>query len=662
VPMYTLEDGPGNTITVAPNLDFVASTGACAADPAKFGPMQLHVAVPLDGTGITPDDVYARRINAGWVFPAENLRHLKLTLNLMDLHDDKEPPGFDCECTFFWMNVDRAPGGEWIRLSDHANGNMNDYDDDVDLGDGEMGFSGAEFDFFIGNDMPYTVRAHGYDGGFEDTIPGADCFDDHFGHHDFGAHVDLSVFPPGLPDLCYVLLAIDPSIPDNDDFAQLGASFNPADYLGSKDVTASGEYELEFNVEEIPLTDEQTGGSDLIVTKDCKPDQGALAGEEFTCTILVENPQGPGLPSNVVVHDTLLTDVDPSDYVLEDPTFTFSGVTGITDPCITDENPIEEIPGGLEFFCDIGTVPIGGKAIITMHITSQEGGDFNNHVNVFSDSPDPNLDNNSDTDSVHVTAVADLGITKSDSEDPLVSGTTLTYTLDVSNDGPSTAVNVVAEDFLPAGVSIVSVSGTGGASCLFGIPGDVTRPTTCNFNSMAPGDTETMTVVVTVLPGNHNFLHNDARVRSDTLDLDNSNNVASENTVVRVTDLVITKTSEKDTYKSSAQVVYTLTVHNNGPADANDVVVTDDLPLTKTDRVFWAPFADCSMPPGGTLLTCSLGTIPSGGTKAITVAIIFKGSRGIVSNTANVTSTTFDHALGNNSSTRTIIVGSLPKP
>jgi hypothetical protein len=78
-----------------------------------------------------------------------------------------------------------------------------------------------------------------------------------------------------------------------------------------------------------------------------------------------------------VVDDVLLTDVDPSDYTMEPPTFTFPGV-GFDDPCITPDNPIDELPGGKEFRCDIGTVPVGGKAIITIKITSDEGGDFNN--------------------------------------------------------------------------------------------------------------------------------------------------------------------------------------------------------------------------------------------------------------------------------------------
>jgi uncharacterized repeat protein (TIGR01451 family) len=421
------------------------------------------------------------------------------------------------------------------------------------------------------------------------------------------------------------------------------------------------EYNLQFTVEEVPLTGAEDS-ADLVLTKDCKPDANALAGVEFLCTILVENPTGPGLPHDVIVHDTLLTDVDPSDYVLEPPTFTFSGVTNLTDPCITEENPIEEIPGGLEFTCNIGTVPIGGKAIVTMRITSDEGGDFNNHANVFSGSADADMSNNRDDDSVHVVSVADLSITKSDSEDPLVSGTSLTYSLMVENNGPSTAVNVRAEDLLPAGVSIDSVSGTGGATCVFGVPGDNSRPTVCTFGSIPAGESRTMTIVVTVLPGSHNTLHNDARVSSDVLDLDNTNNADGENTQIMVTDLEIVKTSDMDVYKSSPAVVYTIQVHNRGPADAEDVVVVDDLPLEKQDRVFWSPNAPtCTKPDPGTLLTCNLGTIPAEATRTITVIVIFKGSRGLVDNTAVVTTSTFDHDLANNASTRTIQIGA-PKP
>jgi uncharacterized repeat protein (TIGR01451 family) len=691
VPAVMVQDGPGNTVAnpaLAPNLDRDGddvvfeepAAGTACDDPATPGTAidrMIEVEIPLDGSGVTPEDVYARKIFTGWIFPSDDLRHLKVTLNNMVLHNDFDTDPGDCECTFFFMSNDRAPD-EWARLNafdipTEASGDfcpdfdntLNDWDSDdgaICPGTGELNFSGPVFDFYVGNGQDFTVQTRGYD---------QDCLDDRMGEFPIATSIGGifvptpeglllgSCFLPLLPEGFCEAPGLD-NCGDNDAYPGLSKTLSAPTYgVGSQSMSAD-EYEAHFTVEEVPLALEDS--ADLAVTKDCKPDQGALAGVQFTCTILVENPQGPGLPHDVVVHDTLLTDVDPSDYVMSDPTFTFSGVTGLTDPCITPENPVEEIPGGKEFKCEIGTVPIGGKAIITMHITSQEGGDFNNYVDVFSGSTDANTANNFAHDSVHVTAVADLGIAKSDTPDPLNGGTTVTYTMHVTNNGPSTAVNVVARDFLPAGVAVISVSGTGGASCVPGIPGDNARPAECGFDSMPSGSSRDMTVVVSVLPGSHNTLHDEARVSSDVLDRNNANNIDSEDTSIQVADVQVVKTSDADVYKSSATVNYTLTVHNDGPADAQNVVLTDDLPLLAKDRVFWSPIPACSKPAGGTLLTCILGTVAAGDTREIRVTVVFKGSRGVVANTVNAASSTFDPVPANNASTKTILVGTLPKP
>jgi uncharacterized repeat protein (TIGR01451 family) len=660
------EEGPGNTITDparAPQLHAVPATGACAADPTKFGPTQIHVTIPLAGSGVSPDDVYARKIYAGWVFPPEGLHHLKLTLNRMHLHDDDDTDPGDCECSFFWMNVGQAPD-EWIRLSDYANGDMNDFDDDGGLGSGNMDFTGAGFDFFVANGKPFTVRANGYDGGYGDInvsdvltlglVP-ADCLDDHFGEHDFQSHVDLHLFPfPEFPSACYISLPIDDTVADNDPYASINQSFGPAENyaLGAQTVDG-GRYNLQFTVEEIPLTAENS--ADLALTKICKPDDQVLAGDEITCTILVEN-SGPGLPRNVVVDDTLLTDVAPGAYSVTPPTFTFVGIGGLTDPC---DAVIEDIPGGKHFRCHIGTVPIGGTAIITLKITSRESGDFNNRATVTSDSSDPNVTNNAGLDSVHVVAVSDLSISKSDSPDPVAAGTTLTYTLMATNHGPSTAVNVLVEDFLPAGVSITSVTGTLPAACVFGIPGDNSRPTTCAFDSLAPSATGTMTVVVSLnIPGVLKVARNDARVSSAVFDPNNANNLASVDTTIRVAALQIVKTSDADIYKSSATIKYTITVENTGPADALGVVVTDTLPDTK-QAIYRTDTGGCTR--SNLTLTCALGTIPADPdparrTRSFNVYVTVKGNKGQVVNTASVASPTFDPDLSNNTSTRTVLI------
>ena len=92
-------------------------------------------------------------------------------------------------------------------------------------------------------------------------------------------------------------------------------------------------------------------------------------------------------------------------------------------------------------------------------------------------------------------------------------------------------------------------------------------------------------LVVRVNPGDHRVVTNEATVASDVLDPDLSNNTASATTTVRIADLGIVKASDAATYKPSAQITYTITVVNNGPGNAENVVVTDPLPLSANDRV-----------------------------------------------------------------------------
>src|SRR3989475_10060245 len=75
---------------------------------------------------------------------------------------------------------------------------------------------------------------------------------------------------------------------------------------------------------------------------------------------------------------------------------------------------------------------------------------------------DPNYTaTDSPCEPLEVTGSADLSITKTDNPDPVNAGATLTYTVTVTNGGPSTAANVQATDNLPAGVTFQSASGTG---------------------------------------------------------------------------------------------------------------------------------------------------------------------------------------------------------
>jgi len=56
------------------------------------------------------------------------------------------------------------------------------------------------------------MRAFWFDGGVGEGAfdPFQDCLDDHFGHHNMGDHVDISLTPLfDIPDLCYVGLKLE---------------------------------------------------------------------------------------------------------------------------------------------------------------------------------------------------------------------------------------------------------------------------------------------------------------------------------------------------------------------------------------------------------------------------------------------------------------------
>jgi uncharacterized repeat protein (TIGR01451 family) len=99
-------------------------------------------------------------------------------------------------------------------------------------------------------------------------------------------------------------------------------------------------------------------------------------------------------------------------------------------------------------------------------------------------------------------------------------------------------------------------------------------------------------------------------------------------------------------------ITYSILVRNLGPASAAAVTVTDLLPAGTT---FVSATSPCSASLG--TVTCSLGTMLSGGSTTITLVVTSpSGGYGSVVNTAVVVSTTPDPVSANNSSTATVTV------
>jgi uncharacterized repeat protein (TIGR01451 family) len=111
-------------------------------------------------------------------------------------------------------------------------------------------------------------------------------------------------------------------------------------------------------------------------------------------------------------------------------------------------------------------------------------------------------------------------------------------------------------------------------------------------------------------------------------------------------DLAITKTSSFIGTPTVGQtVVFTLTVNNTSTVGATGVSVTDTLPgsLAYVSNT-------CGATAAGQAVTWNVGTVAAGGTSSCQITTTVSG-QGAISNTAAVTSTTFDNNPGNNSGT-----------
>lgn len=369
---------------------------------------------------------------------------------------------------------------------------------------------------------------------------------------------------------------------------------------------------------ETPVTEQ----ADLSVVKVGAPKPAAV-GDLVTYTLAVANA-GPVNAENTVLSDPL-PDALASPEVSLDGGRSFQPWAGTLALGTL-------LPGQAQTILLRGTVRASADALLI------------NTATVQSDTPDPNPDNNTDTEELPVQLAADLAITKLGSPSPVSAGGLLTYTLDLTNLGPADAQNVSLTDPLPPPLSDGTYSLDNGGTW---------QPWTGSLalGTLPAGDHRQILLRGTVAQGTSGTLTNTATVASDTPDPRPENNESTALTPVdTAADLAVLKQVQPARVHPGETLTYTLQVTNAGPSAAQDVVLQDPLPAAILSPVFsadggatWQPWSDTyvlrTLLPGTTATLLLQGQVDPSTTASS------------LENTALVTSSTPDPNPDNNEDT-----------
>ncbi|RYF66743.1 MAG: DUF11 domain-containing protein, partial [Cytophagaceae bacterium] len=300
-------------------------------------------------------------------------------------------------------------------------------------------------------------------------------------------------------------------------------------------------------------TDTQGFGADLEITN-TNNQLNYVSGTTTTYTVTVTN-NGPGTATDVHVTNAIPAGIPAA-------SFTWAGSNGSGASGTALDNTLPTLAAGATVTY---TVTVNIPAAFTAPLTSQT------QVTSTSTDPTPACANCTDTDTR--TFGADIVVTNTDNNATYVPGTNAIYTLTVNNLGPEDATNVQVVNNIPAGITAFSWVGSNG-----------TTGTNQNLNdtiaTLLAGTSVTYTITLGVPAGATLPITSTAFVTTPTPDPNPGCADCTDTDTLAAggADLVIAHSDNVSAFTPGSTTTYTISVTNNGPAVANNVVIANNAP------------------------------------------------------------------------------------
>ncbi len=396
-------------------------------------------------------------------------------------------------------------------------------------------------------------------------------------------------------------------------------------------------------------TDDATGNVTAIVDIQAlktRPSANIPAGAPLQFTASVRNA-GPSTASDVSLVDTLPANAP------------FLGLVSVSGGGTCPTVPAIGSTGGtLE--CTWSSVASNVTRNVVYRVRAVTEGDVINNSVVVSTATEENdvLSNTAGTTTNVTGAVLDIVVNKADNPNVVALGETSTYTISIDNGGPSAATGLTMVDTFPvnapgggAPTAVFSYQGglrvfrgatevTGDAaeySCTEPSVGATSGVLTCNFSGYFDSGSaeqrrvtyqmraESVSGIAGVAVGSS---HNHVSVAVNETETQTDNNEAIETTSARRDDIPAdlggTKTANPAALVRGQNVVYTITVTNNGGAggaavDSLGAQLIDPLPAG-LQYVSSTPADACINNAG--VVTCQIGTLPTGQSRTFTITAL----------------------------------------
>jgi len=385
---------------------------------------------------------------------------------------------------------------------------------------------------------------------------------------------NLGTLPAGVSATVTMQTRVSPSAPEGTVSAQASATSSTPDPNAGNNI----------DTESTAIRTQ----ADLAITMSDNPDP-VLAGNLLTYTITLAN-SGPSDARDVQVTLNL-----PDGLIMQNLSSSQGTCSGST--------------------CNLAAISPGTTARITattrVRSDVAQGTSLTTIAQVTSSTSDPETANNSATATTRVQTQADLAVALTDNPDPVLAGDLLTYTITLTNTGPSDAQGVWMTPTLPGGVTLLSAIPSQG-TCGEG---------SCNLGTLPAGVSATVTLQTRVSPSApEGPVSAQATVTSSTPDPNTGNNTVTISTTIQTqADLALFLEDQPDPVVAGRSLLYRLTMVNSGPSDARNVRLTLTLPA----EITLESFSPATCVESGNQIRCDIDPLPAQGTfiMAITTTI-----------------------------------------